>query len=309
VSKKALIVGINNFASVTSLRGCINDTIAMQGLLETYFGFQTEDIRYLRDQEATGQGIRDGLAWLLSDYEGGGKDVRVFHFSSHGTYVDDQGDDEDELMPRDEVIVPYDHDWDDPFRDDYLRELFAPIPVDVNFTFVADCCHSGTIQKGPLEQGLVFEPRQINPPEEIRQRVAAREARRREKLDAMMSEGMVELLKNTPPDQWDAAAKAYAANFLKHIGENVHDTVDTDRHVLLAACQDRQTAADARIAGDWRGAFTWALSGAIQESNGDLTYDELISRAAAKIQDYEQRPQLECPANLRHVKVLAPLAP
>jgi hypothetical protein len=95
---------------------------------------------------------------------------------------------------------------------------------------------------------------------------------------------------------------------LKHIGENVHDTVDTDRHVLLAACQDRQTAADARIAGDWRGAFTWSLGEAIKESNGDLTYDDLISRAAAKIQDYEQRPQLECPANLRHVKVLAPLA-
>ncbi len=51
----------------------------------------------------------------------------------------------------DEVIVPYDHDWDKPFRDDDLRAIFEIFPAEVNFTFIADCCHSGSIQR-PLQE-------------------------------------------------------------------------------------------------------------------------------------------------------------
>ena len=83
--------------------------------------------------------------------------MRVFHFSSHGTQVDDQSDEEWECL--DEVIVPYDHDWDNPFRDDDLRAIFEKIPEGVAFTFVADCCHSGTIQKGLFDTGIKFLPR------------------------------------------------------------------------------------------------------------------------------------------------------
>ena len=42
MSKKALIVGINNFTRPQwQLRGCINDTIEMQGLLEDLLRFPT----------------------------------------------------------------------------------------------------------------------------------------------------------------------------------------------------------------------------------------------------------------------------
>ena len=129
----------------------------MQGLLATYFGFQDEEVRVLHDGDATVQGIHGSLAWLLSEYDADGSDVRVFHFSSHGTQVDDQSEDEWECS--DEVIVPYDHDWDNPFRDDNLKDIFAPIPEGVNFTFIADCCHSGTIQRALLNSGVEFTPR------------------------------------------------------------------------------------------------------------------------------------------------------
>ena len=120
MSRRALLVGINNFRpGIQGLRGCINDTHEMGGLLREYFGFQEQDIKVLHDADATAQRIREGLGWLLSDYDG--DDVRVFHFSSHGTQVDDQGDDEWECL--DEVIVTYDHDWDHPFRDDDLRVI------------------------------------------------------------------------------------------------------------------------------------------------------------------------------------------
>ena len=49
MSKKALIVGINDFTRPHwRLRGCINDTIEMQGLLKTYFGFQDEGVKVLQ---------------------------------------------------------------------------------------------------------------------------------------------------------------------------------------------------------------------------------------------------------------------
>jgi len=91
MSRRALLVGINNFRpGIQGLRGCINDTHEMGGLLREYFGFQEQDIKVLHDADATAQRIRGGLGWLLSDYDG--DDVRVFHFSSHGTQVDDQGE-------------------------------------------------------------------------------------------------------------------------------------------------------------------------------------------------------------------------
>src|SRR4051812_31040831 len=102
MSKRAFLVGINGFTRPDwALRGCVNDTIAMRETLTTFFGFQDQDIKVIHDRDATSQGIRDGLAWLLSAYDGG--DVRVFHFSSHGTQVPDDSGDEVEV--QDEVIV------------------------------------------------------------------------------------------------------------------------------------------------------------------------------------------------------------
>ncbi len=305
MSKRALLVGVNNFRpGINKLRGCVNDTAEMKELLKTCFGFQDTDIKVLRNAQATGQGIRDGLAWLLSDYSGG--DVRVFHFSSHGTQVDDQSGDEWEC--KDEVIVPYDHDWDKPFRDDDLRAIFDPIPPDVNFTFFADCCHSGSIQKGLWDSRIKFRPRYLTPPPEITDRIDKKLTKRDAEADAWAAAQLAEMLQNTPKKLWPTKMQEYLRLLRGRFQQNKFAVVPAERHVLLAACEDRQTAADARIDSAYRGAFTWALGKAIREANGNLTYDELISRAGANLLKYEQKPQLECPPQLRNLKVLAPLA-
>ena len=305
MSKRALIVGINNFIRPSwRLRGCINDTIEMQGLLKTYFGFQGEDIKVLHDGDANVQGIRDGLAWLLSEYDGDGSDVRVFHFSSHGTQVDDQSEDEWECM--DEVIVPYDHDWGNPFRDDDLREIFDPIPEGVNVTFIADCCHSGNIQKAADD--IEFYPRFLYPTVEVESRIRDLMKERDDELKAYQAAQMAQMLQGVPPEQWAEKMKEFLTLTEEQFRREHFAIVPFERHFLLAACESRQTAADARIEGEWRGASTWALSKAIKDSNGDLTYDELITRAGANLVDYDQRPQLECPPELSNLKVFAPLA-
>ena len=306
MSKRALIVGINDFATVSGLRGCINDTYEMQGVLRDYAGFPDDEIRLLHDKDATSEGIKDGLGWLLSDYTGGGQDVRVFHFSSHGTQVADQGDDEWEC--QDEVIVTYDHDWDDPFRDDHLREIFEDVPEDVAFTFIADCCHSGTIQKGLIDANVDFLPRYVTPPEailiDIETKVAARDA----EADAWAAAQLAQMLKDVPPEQWAEKMQEYLALLRRRFRENKYAIVPAGKDVLLAGCEDRQTAADAYIDGEYRGAFSWGLAKAIKEANGVLTYDQLITQTAANLKQYEQRPQLECPSELLGLQVFAPLS-
>jgi metacaspase-1 len=305
MSKKALLVGINNFVRPEwQLNGCINDTLEMQELLGKYYGFGADDIRLLHDQAATNQGIRAGLSWLLDGSQSG--DVRVFHFSSHGTQVADQSGDEWEC--QDEVIVPYDHDWNNPFRDDDLRVVFQQIPPGVAFTFIADCCHSGTIQKALLDRKIRFKARQLTPPPEILGEIEAKQAKRDAEFDAWAAQQLPEMLKNVPPDQWAQKIQEFMKQLRDRFRQNKFAVVDFDRDVLLAACEDRQTAADAWIGRKYRGAFTWALGQAIRKAKGDLTYEAAIQKTAANLTNYEQKPQLECPTERRTLKLFAPLA-
>jgi hypothetical protein len=55
---------------------------------------------------------------------------------------DRDGDERDDGL--DEIICPYDLDWDDPFTDDDLHAIVKDLPAGVNLTVVLDCCHSGT---------------------------------------------------------------------------------------------------------------------------------------------------------------------
>ena len=232
--------------------------------------------------------------------------MRVFHFSSHGTQVDDQSGDEYECL--DEVIVPYDHNWDKPFRDDDLRAIFEKIPPGVAFTFIADCCHSGSIQRALYDSSVKFKPRYLTPPQEIQERIEAKQAKRDAEFDVWAGQQLPEMLKGVPPEQWPSKIQECMKQLRDRFRQNKYAIVDFDRDVLLAACQDRQTAADAEIGSTWRGAFTWALGEAIRGAEGDLTYEVLIQRAAANLKSYEQKPQLECPTERRTLKLFNALS-
>jgi metacaspase-1 len=309
MSRKAFLAGLNNFATAQpSLHGCVNDTLAMQALLKTHYGFQDSEIRIAHDGDATNAGIRAGLAWLLSEYDA--HDVRVFHFSSHGTQVPDEqsGPGADEQDATDEVIVTYDHDWDHPFRDDDLRHIFAAVPPTVNFTFIADCCHSGTIQRALLESGIEFTPRYLTPPPDLAHAITEAESRRAGTGDRANAAELAALVRDTPPDQLDARMRDFLAAARKARRKNRYGVAQVDRNYLLAACQDTQTAADAQIGGTYHGAFTWALCQAVEETQGRLTYDDAIARIADHLRPYDQNPQLECPANAGARQLFAPLA-
>jgi metacaspase-1 len=76
---------------------------------------------------------------------------------------------------------------------------------------------------------------------------------------------------------------------------------------VLAACRDEETAADALIEGAHRGAFTWSLAQAIRESNGSISYGDLIKRSQFLLSNYTQNPQLDCPDDLSEKLFLSPI--
>ena len=142
MTRKALLVGLNHYPDPeNTLRGCINDVRQVSDLLYSRFGFPANGaIRLLTDARATAAAIVDRLRWLLDGAQAG--DVLVFHYSGHGSQVPDRnGDEVDDL---DEIICPYDLDWENPFTDDDLYEIVKDLPPGVNLTVVLDCCHSGT---------------------------------------------------------------------------------------------------------------------------------------------------------------------
>jgi len=114
----------------------------------------------------------------------------------------------------------------------------------------------------------------------------------------------------TPPDVVAAAIK-----FLENLRSlfrprsNRFQVVKTaENNVLVAACRDDQTSADAYIANDYHGAFTWCLAEAIQATGGRLTYRELAERIGVSGQAYAQQPQLECQPALLDRQVFSPAA-
>jgi hypothetical protein len=165
-TKKAVLVGINKYPAHmdADLSGCVNDVINMRNLLVEKYGFDPDNIRVLTDDRATKASIFARLEWLMDSNKG---DELVFHYSGHGSQVRDRNGDElnDDL---DEILIPYDHDWDTPLLDDEIGEIFKKQPVGTNLTMLADCCHSGSISRAISKKKK--KNRFLTPPFDIRNR-------------------------------------------------------------------------------------------------------------------------------------------
>ena len=144
MKKFALIVGINRYSTPgMDLSGCVNDAKNIKEFLIDCGGFEEGGIKMLLDNDATKANILGHLNWLVSK---GTPGIELFYYhSGHGSQVYDvSGDEEDQL---DEILIPYDHDWNDPFLDDYLADVFAKLPAGAFLSMICDTCHSGSMTK------------------------------------------------------------------------------------------------------------------------------------------------------------------
>ena len=140
--KRALLVGINKYKAVPKLQGSLNDIETMRQILLTRWGFAEKNIRLLTDEAATRAGILAALDQLVSDT--GPNDLVYFHYSGHGSQVEDlNGDETDDHL--DETLVPQDGRSGDvrDITDDELDAIFARLRAKTAL-IVLDSCHSGT---------------------------------------------------------------------------------------------------------------------------------------------------------------------
>jgi hypothetical protein len=278
MGKRALLVGINDYQGIRDLKGCINDVTNIRDILKTYLGFTNKDIRVLVDDRATKANIDHRLEEMVAQAKSG--DFLIFHFSGHGSQIRDR--DGDELNDHmDELLCPYDMDWDDRFiTDDHLSDVFANLPQGVSLEVFLDCCHSGT---GTRDIGLE-RPAHLGPENPIVSRYLP------------------------PPVDIECRLEGeeYDLNAPRGFKSKSRSTLN---HVLWAGCMDNQTSADASIKNAYHGAFTYYFCKHMRDANGNLTRAEMLRRVRASLRygGYSQIPQLEGKAGVLNKKVLTPI--
>lgn len=311
---KALILAINSYESVSSLRGCVNDARDMERLFRETFAFPAENIKVILNGEVKKSRIRPVMNWLFEDARPG--DRVALHFSGHGSRIADEDKDEsgDHL---DELICLQDMDFSKTtsfMTDDELGRWTKKCPAGVHLTVFLDCCHSGTgtrklIPPAKTQPSLMY-PRIVEHTTAARAalRLGARAARGEAlSMDTLtrlaMSLGEAEPRDQVfarfvePPEAMEARVQRALA-----LGERPRGaTYEVDKnlnHLLLAACQDTQTAADAYIKDEFRGAFTYYLVQTYREAGRELDRHELIARIAQALEQnrYQQIPRLEAAA-------------
>lgn len=274
MSKRALCVGINKFENLPMaswLNGCVNDANDMAALLQGR-GFNAGDTTVLTDEAATKPAVMDALTSMVSGAAPG--DHLLFSFSSHGTQVPDN--DQDETDQADEAFATYEikaskqhNQWDvsTVILDDELRQLFASLQKGVLMEVFLDTCHSGT---GLRAEDLISgrRPRFLPPP-------TVRGLRTVEK--ARKESTVRDLVKALPA---------------------------ASRPVLYAGCRSDQTSADATFDGRASGAFTYYLLKAL-DADATRPRSAILTELTASLRtnDFAQRPTLEGPPKAKKTAI------
>jgi len=144
--RRALLIGIGDYQVLPDLPGAHNDIALIQHVLTERFGFTPNNVEVLMDSAATRAGILQALNRLVE--ESGERDMIYFHYSGHGSQIQDlNGDEQDDQL--DETIVPADGRTPGipDITDDELEEYFGRLKTP-HAVLVFDSCHSGTVTRG-----------------------------------------------------------------------------------------------------------------------------------------------------------------
>ena len=280
MTRYALCVGINEFKSLPRsswLSGCVNDANDASKALKK-FGFTTRNIEVLRDKDATKKKVISALTTIVDKAKAG--DHVVFTFSSHGTQVPSEDDDEPDGL--DEAFACHDlkqrgDDWDRKtvIVDNELHDLFAQVPEGVLVEVLLDTCHSGT--------GL----RDLD-----------------DIMQAMVQGRRPRYLPLPTPRGVDRARSIRAAAprtvDRKALVELTKTGGGSAKPILYAACRPDQTASDATFSSRPNGAFTFLFLQALTE-DPKRSRSQLQSTIVKGLKsgDFDQRSTLEGPAKAK----------
>lgn len=256
ITKRAICIGINDYpGTYNDLSGCVNDANDWAGLLRTDFGFG-DNVTLLTNANATRDKILSALGDLVKDAKS--KDVIVFTYSGHGTWVYDQGE-RDESDNRDEAICAHDSN----ILDDELRDIIRQINQDAHLTVISDSCHSGSVTRLML--------------------------RRTYDRDKEAAENAPKPRYMPPVDEIDSVRTSMVP-----IRRRLLYPESDMSEVLLTGCNATEYSFDAYINGRYNGAMT-AMAISLIKSNPAQTYLEFYKKLRQLLPSprYAQSPQLE----------------
>lgn len=257
--KKALIVGINDYAPIGSggpdLNGCVNDARDMANTL-VICGFAPAKIKILTNQNATRANILNYLKSLVANSVKG--DSLVFYYSGHGTKVANIGADL-EIDGLDEAICPHDYASAGVIRDDDFKTVFTKLKAGVNLEVIFDCCHSGSGTRNmnlALDMDFSYEAARFIPP-------------MLEDEFYMTYASEITLSRSSKKESFTTKALVPVAGL---------------NHTLWAASQDNQVSMEGTMNGQVRGYFTYHFCKILRATNGNIvrkTLDKQIAMALA----------------------------
>jgi len=313
MADKAILFGINDYAKISDLRGCLNDLASVRELLTQTCQFDDRNIRTYENKQVVWSAIEEGFDWLAKG--SGVGDRLVFHFSGHGSYITSESSDKD----VDELICLYDMDWDndDTFvRDVDLGKLTQKVSSGARLTIVLDSCHSGTGTRAltaNLQMARTISSRSpLMIISDTAHQLAKRDGAIADHVDRLGHgvAGTMRMLKRneTPPvyarfveppttirkSQLESGGDVPRGVLrIRALGESMRSELN---HQLLAAAKETETAADAYIGGDYHGAFSFYLCDAAKEHSVD-SYDAVMreTRVRIKREGYGQNPRIEGP--------------
>lgn len=143
--KKAVLIGLNYPNSLYTLSGCVNDVKNGDAFLKAH-GY---DSRFLEDKDVSD---KYDVLEALEELKNSDSKVVFFHYSGHGTQVQDTGN--DEMDGKDEVVYSKNGHL---ITDDDINEKLAGFGEDKLVFLIFDCCHSGTMADLRY-QAVSYEP-------------------------------------------------------------------------------------------------------------------------------------------------------
>jgi Caspase domain len=262
MDKRALLIGIDAYAHIRTLDGCVNDSRLVRQVLIERFGFPEANITQLLDAQARRDAILAAFDALASATGAG--DVVVIHFAGHGSQMRDR--EGDEPSGFDSTLMPWDTgrepDVNRDITDDEvhlkLEALAARTP---HITVLVDACHSGTVTRD------AFGAKTRSVPPDLRPTSA--------------------LPLSTVPDARQTRGASGASGWLPL----------TDKYVLIAGCRDDEESKEyfPPEGGGPHGALTYFLCDALRKATPTTTYRDIFDVLAARVNAYNavQHPQIE----------------
>jgi pimeloyl-ACP methyl ester carboxylesterase len=268
----ALLIGIDDYpAPVPRLYGCVNDINAFEAYLQgrVATGEFNLHLRKLTDSQATRQAVIDGFRQHLRS--AGPNDVALLYYTGHGSQ--EQAPEEFWAIEPDrmnETLVCWDSRNPDglDLADKEIALLIDEVQEKgAHFVIIMDCCHSGSGTRDALQFNSIRQAPSDKRPRSIDTYLFPKERMMQARAQAEAAKGKT--------SGWQ--------------------TLPHGRHVLLAACQDIQTAKEHYADGKSWGAFSYFLRDTLQSANAPLTYRELFKQAQARVRTSvrDQAPQLE----------------